>query len=375
MYQVNSKRLKDSDSLSSHLLSRMRFLHGAGGALLFTLSGGALAACGGGASGGPATIKLGGYTGWIGAHEFENFAKQHPGSRVEEVVLNVDEERMAKLATDPSAVDIMLIAENYVERAIALDVVEKIDLAKVPNYKNVDESFKFGYAAPDKAMAVALDYGRTGFGYRKDLVKEKLTSWADVWKVAPKYSGKITLLDFLGNTIPSTLKMLGYPGSSRVETQIEEAGRKLIELKPHLQSFTQTDMTKGLLNGSVVIAMDWDYDMFNAMRQNPNIEWVDPEDGMVAYLDTWIAINRSKHLGVVHDFMNFHYEPKNYADFVNTTGTASCVPASRQFVDPALANSPVMYPGPDVLKRVEFQKPLGEATAIYEKVWAEVKAA
>lgn len=368
-------RYVDGTPLNRSSLSRRRFLQGAGQAMLIALGGSVLAGCGIGEGNNPTTIRIGQYAGWIGENEFENFAKENPEKRVKEVVINVDADRIAKLATDPSAVDIMLLRESDVQKAMDLGVVQEINLDQVPNYKYIAEQFKFGYAAPKEARAVATDYGRTGFGYRTDMVEEKLTSWADLWKVAPKYSGKITLLDFPLQTLRSTLIMLGHSASSQNESEIRQAGEKLIELKPHLQSFTQTNHTNGLLDGSVAIAMDWDYDMFNAVQENPNIEWVDPEEGMLAYLDTWIAINESEHLDIVWDFMNFHFAPKNYAHFVNTTGTASCMPAAREDVKAKLANSSILYPSEDVLDRIEWEEPLGEAQRIYNEIWLRVKAA
>jgi spermidine/putrescine-binding protein len=348
---------------------------GFGGSLLAAGAGASARVASGGAGSGPATIKLGGYDGWIGNREFAGFAKAFPGSKVEQVVINVDGDRIAKLATDPSVVDIMLITEVDVSRIVALGLAQKIDLSKVPNYAKVASSFKFGAASLKNPVSVATDYGKVGFGYRKDLVAEKLTSWADVWKVAPKYSGKITFLDYNMQTIPSTLKMLGYSASSTNESEIKAAGKKLQEIKPHLQSFTSSNMAKGLLDGSAVIAMDWDYDMFAAMQKNSNIAWVNPKEGMLAYLDTWVAINKSSHLDVVWDFMNFHFAPKNYANFINTTGAAFCESAARKDIDPAIAHSPVMYPPKAILDRVEFLKPVGTAQQYYDQVWQQIKAA
>jgi spermidine/putrescine transport system substrate-binding protein len=120
--------------------------------------------------------------------------------------------------------------------------------------------------------------------------------------------------------------------------------------------------------------MDWDYDMFAAMQKNSNIAWVNPKEGMVGYLDTWVAINHSKHLDVVWDFMNFHFAPTNYANFINTTGSAFCEREARKYIKPAIANSPVMFPSKQVLDRVEFGKPVGKAQAFYDRAWQDVKA-
>jgi spermidine/putrescine-binding protein len=364
------------------LLSRRTFVRGAGSAIAISLGGGLLSACGSSVgaadakAGGAGTIQLGGYDNWIGAHEFANFAAQHPGSKVEQVVINVDAERITKLATDPGAVDIMLLTVSDVQRLVALGVVEDVDLAKVPNYRYVDDVFKVGYASTAQHKCVATDYGKVGFAYRADLVPERPTSWADMWRLAAtKYSGKVTLLDYEMETIPAVLKMLGYSASSADPKEIQAAGQKLIEIKPHLQSFTSSNMASGLLNGSVVMAMDWDYDIYVAMQQNKNIVWVTPDEGSPAYIDTWVPINRSQHLDVVWEFFNFHFEPHNYADFVNTTRTAFCEAAARPYINHGIATSPVMYPPKSVLKRVEFLQGVGRAQTVYDNVWQEVKAA
>jgi spermidine/putrescine transport system substrate-binding protein len=362
----------EATPLATHL-DRRRLL-GAGGALFFSLAGLARAMPLRNADTG--TVKLITYINWYGATEFKDFAKTHPGEKAEPVIINVDEDRIAKLATDPGAADLVLITERDVQRLVDLGVAQKLDLAHIRNYtRYVSAAFRFGYASTKKAMAVATDYGWTGYGYRKDIVGEKLTSWADIWRLKKKLKGKITLLDFPGQTIPSTLLMLGYSPSTTNSAQIKAAGKKLIELKPYLQSFSQTDMTKGLLDGSVAIAMDWNYDMAPAVRKNKNIEWVTPKEGGFGYLDTWVALNHSKHLPIVWDLMNFHFDPRTYAKFVNFTGTAFCEPAARKYVNPEIANSRLLFPPSAELKRIVYGKPVGRAQIVYDDVWAQVKAA
>src|SRR4051812_47479320 len=91
------------------LINRRRFMTVAGGALLFSATGGMLG-CGGDSSssrGGASPSKqldsgqitLGGYPDWIGKHELDAFAAANPGSSVKQLGIAVDQERIAKLAT------------------------------------------------------------------------------------------------------------------------------------------------------------------------------------------------------------------------------------------------------------------------------------
>ena len=287
----------------------------------------------------------------------------------------MDEDRIAKLATDPKAVDIMLITEKDVQRLIDLGVAAKVDLDAVPNYGNIDDEFKVGYAADAKARCVTTDYGKTGFAYRRDMVDEDLTSWSDVWEVADKYSGKITFLDFPAFVIGAGLIVNGDSISSTDEDTVRRAGDKVIEIKPHLKQFVQTDLSKGLVDGSVAIAMDWDYDVYLAQKENANIVWVPPEDGVQSYLDVWVPISKSDHLPVVWKFFDFFYQPRQYANFVNTLGIAFCMASARQFIDDDIAKSEILYPSKAVLDRVEFQKSLGEGQKVWDREWQRIKAA
>jgi spermidine/putrescine transport system substrate-binding protein len=321
------------------------------------------------------TITLGGYPDWIGENQLESFAEKNPGSRVKQLAIAVDQERIAKLATDPKAADVMLLIENEVERLVDLGVAADVDLSQVPNYERVDEAFKIGYAADEGTKAVATDYGKTGFAYRRDLVDEDLRSWADVWRVAPKYSGKITLLDFPLYPIGAALLLNGDDLSSTDEDVVRRAADKVIEIKPHLKSFVSTDLSKGLLDGSAVIGMDWDYDVFLAQQKNEDIVWVAPEDGVHSYLDVWVPINTSQRLPVVWKFFNHMYEPETYADFVNTLGVAFCMEDARPLINEEIANSPILYPDDEVLERVQFQDALGEGEAVWNEQWQRIKAA
>jgi hypothetical protein len=73
--------------------------------------------------------------------------------------------------------------------------------------------------------------------------------------------------------------------------------------------------------------------------------------------------------------MNWHLDPVQYADFVNTTGTAYVSSAATPNIDPAIAKNPILFPAPEVLAKVEYENFLGEAGALWTKAWDEFKSA
>jgi spermidine/putrescine transport system substrate-binding protein len=312
------------------------------------------------------------YPGWIGANELKDYHAAFPQASVK---LNTNVPTtlsgyIQMIKNNPKAYDMSLADNSQVDQAKAAGVYQAPTWGSIPNIKNVDQTFRTAY--PD---APPNDYGKIIIVYRKDMVSPAPTSWADFWKLAPKYSGKVTVLDLDRDTIGSALKYQGYSGNSTSEAELKKALDALIQLKPSLQAITSIDIAKNLAKGSIAMAMTFDFDAALGAASNKNVDWVMPEEGAVAYLEGFMPVKGSDHLDVVYSFLNFHLEPKNYADFVNTTGSSWVMPSAEPYIDPAIRNAPSLRPDPEIVAKVEFEKYLGEATALWTKTWEQFLAA
>jgi spermidine/putrescine-binding protein len=157
--------------------------------------------------------------------------------------------------------------------------------------------------------------------------------------------------------------------------QLDETLQALIDIKPHLQALKSYNIGQGLAQGSYAIAMDWDYDVALAQQDNPHIKWVLPSEGAAAYLEGFFAVKDTPQLAVLEAFFNFFLEPKQYADFVNTTGTAYVSNAATPYIKKTISGNPALIVNPATLAQVEFENYLGEATAAYNKLWDQFKSA
>jgi hypothetical protein len=74
--------------------------------------------------------------------------------------------------------------------------------------------------------------------------------------------------------------------------------------------------------------------------------------------------------------MNFHLDPKNYAGFINTIGSAYVEQSAEPFIDKSIVKNPSLRYDPATLETIEFEKFLGaDATKLRTQIWEEVKAA
>jgi spermidine/putrescine transport system substrate-binding protein len=312
------------------------------------------------------------YPDWIGKNEFANFTKRYPNAEVKEAsgspgsVAAVAQE----IQRDPDAFDFVLLGKAGVPQLEASDLIAEIDWARIPNIKNIPDTFREEYPA-----GLPTDYGKIGYAYRKDLVSERPTSWAEFYDLAEKYSGKVVLVDVMEDTIGNALLSLGFDGNTEDTGELEQARDLLIEVKPHLQAFASTDVTKSLVAGNAVMTSSWDFDIALAQQQEPNIEWVLPEEGIMAYIEGWIPVKGSPDLDVVYAFFDFHLEPENYADFINTTGSAYLMPSATPLIKKTISKNPILAFDEDAVEQVTFEAFKGDALEDWQRAWDEIKAA
>ena len=76
------------------------------------------------------------------------------------------------------------------------------------------------------------------------------------------------------------------------------------------------------------------------------------------------------HPRAAHEFINFILRPENGAAISAVTGYGS----PNQAAMPLLAH-PVRYPSPNELARLEIQRDLGRASALWDETWTRIKTA
>lgn len=314
------------------------------------------------------------YTNWIGEGEYEKF-KSETGAEIREVPVNTG--RSSRVVADPSSVDMVLDPLGSLGRVDSAGLLATLNLANIPNFELVDDSFKQGLAGEAETKAVPIDYGRTGILYRTDVVQEEPTSWSDFWAMAPDYSGKVIIPESQDHDLRNALLSLGYDGNTTDAGQVNEAADLLITIKPFLAQFSTTDVVKRLLEGSTVLAMAEDWQGSSAIRDNPDVplRWVDPTDGVAGYLDCIGAVNTTQVMPAIEQFLNFHLEPENAANFSNTLSVAPIVPASVPFLKQVIREDPIINPPAEVLARITYWGYLGEAQRSWDDAWARVKSA
>ncbi len=361
-------------------ISRGRFLKvmGAAGVAGSTLS---ILACqpntspqqGGGGGGGDANqLNLYNWNEYIAPSNIKNFQKE-TGAKIIQDTYASNEELLAKLQAGGTGYDIIVPSDYMVEIMTKSEVIQELDLSKIPNFDNIGENFKGLPYDPDNKYSVAYQWGTTGILYNRQEVGP-VESWDAMWN--PEFRGKIAMIDDERETVGAALYKQGYSVNATDPEKLEEAKQELIEQKPLLQGyFDSTRITPLVANGDILLGHVFSGEGILTAIENEGLEYVIPKPAATRWTDNMCIPAGAPHVDLAHEFINFMLAEKPGAALTNYTYYGTPNQAALPLVDEELKEIPQWNPPDEVFDRLEVIEDVGEATRDYTRVFTEVKSA
>ncbi len=285
-----------------------------------------------------------------------------------------NEELLAKLQAGATGYDLIVPSDYMVSIMIKQGLLAELDLKNIPNFKHLYERFKDPPYDPGNKFSVPYLWGTTGIGYNKKEVDPPPTSWADLFEPArlEKYKNKISMLDDPREAIGAALKYLGHSFNTSDSEKLEQAKLALLTQKPYLAKYDSEAFEDSLAAGETVIAHGWSGEIAIAKTQNPDIEYVLPQEGAVIWTDNLAIPKTSKNKKLAERFIDFLLKPDISAMITNFTYYASPNETAQFFIKPEIFKGPSYYL-PEGAK-LEWIEEIGEAEKLYKEIWTEIKA-
>lgn len=285
-----------------------------------------------------------------------------------------NEDALAKLQAGAKGYDLVVPTGYMVEIMIEQGLLMELDHSKIPNLSVLDPQFADLPFDPGNRYSVPKDFGTTGFGYRTDLVAEEMTSWEDFYRLAPKYTGRYTVLDSAAEVVGSALKLHGYSYNSVDAKEIDEATEELIKFKPHVRKITSS-MREILESGEAYISLTWNGEALAVQAKEKNTAYVVPAEGSEVWTDNWSVVAGAPHPAIAHKFIDWVLQPKVQAQEVSWNYYGSCVEGEEEFLDKTIANDPAVYPTGPAADNLEVAAASPEWLRLRNDAWTKFKAA
>jgi len=365
------------DTASPHF-SRRSFMK----TMAFASAAGFIAACGssskstsssGGTTPPSGAKKLNFYnwTDYIADDTIPNFEKQ-TGIKVTYDNYSSNDELFAKMRTGNTGYDIIVPTDATLVTMIHAGLIDTLDLANVPNIKNLDPRFRNPPYDPGNQHSVPWQWGTTGIGFDKTKVGGEVTDW-DAFNL-PNVKGKSSYLDEARDAFAMALFALGKDPNTLNTDDLDAAKKYLIDLKKKIKSIT-SDYQDPLKSGELILAHAYSGDVFQIEVDNKNIEYIIPKSGAFSWVDNMAVPKGAPHKANAELFMNYILEPEVGAALTNFVQYGSPNKAAEPLIDKSITGNPLIYPPAEELAKLPFQKDLGEDEIAYADRWTEVKSA
>ncbi len=378
-------------------LSRRGFIRGVGGAGAAVAGASLLAACGtsgnnAGSSAGPSsapvtpdlsdTDKVVNFSNWqlyIDISDknkndhptFDQFTKK-TGVKVnyaEDILDN--ESYYAKLAPQLKAGqdaghDIVVLTDWMAGRMIRQGLVQKIDKANTPNFP---KNLRTALAAPEfdktRDFTAPWQSGLTGLAYNKKITG-KVSSVSELLTRAD-LKGKVTCLTEMRDTIGLILLDQGKDPANFTDADYDAAIatlQKAVDAK-QIRQFTGNEYSQGLAKGDIAACLAWSGDVIQLQADNPDIEFVAPEAGIMLWSDNMQIPIKAQHKKNAELLMNFYYDPAiaaQLAAYVNYICPVEGAKEEMLKIDKTLAANELIFPSDATLAKTHIFKGLDTAT-------------
>ncbi len=304
--------------------------------------------------------------------EFE----EETGIKVVMDTFDTNEEMYPVIKNTSVAYDVICASDYMLDKMIGEGLLAELDKEKMPNFKNMDPEYMklVQDFDPGNKYVVPHSFGTMGILYNTDKIqKGEITSWNDLWK--KEYRGKIVMPDSMRDTLAIALKAKEYSLNTTIEDEIKEASKYLTVQKPLVYKYVNDSARDILLGGSADIAVVWNGEVLYCREENPNLDFVIPQEGSEYFTDAWAIPKAANNRENGQKWIDFMMTKKAAMD--NFDHLTYSIP-NRYVIDCVKDDKDkmkVLFPENAVLTKCEPLKNLGsEIDDIYSAYWKKFKS-
>ncbi|TQM62632.1 ABC transporter substrate-binding protein [Humibacillus xanthopallidus] len=277
--------------------------------------------------------------------------------------------------------DVWCSTDWMVSRLIRQGYVQKLDLANIPNAKNLDDSLKNVEFDPGRQYSLPWQSGFAGIGYNLKATGGKKIESITQLLTDPALKGKVTLLTEMRDTVGLVMMEQGKDISKFTDADFQAAIDMLQQAKDSGQilRFTGNEYTEGLAKGDIAACVAWTGDVVQLQFDNKDIQYALPEKGFTLWSDNFVIPALAKHKKNAEKLIDYYYDPAvmaQVAAWVNYIAPVKGTEEELVKIDPELGKNPLIVPTDEVLARAQVFRGLSTAEETkYNKLFSALTTA
>jgi spermidine/putrescine transport system substrate-binding protein len=281
-----------------------------------------------------------------------------------------NEEMLSKLRAG-SKYDLIQPSEYTIEALIKADKLAPLDMANIPNIKNLDPKFTKMAFDPEGKYAVTWMAGTVGIVVNTDKVKTPITGYKDVFDGTHKK--RIVVLNDNREIVSWALATLGISPNEMTPENLEKAKPILQNWLPQVKVYDSDSPKTSLLGGDVDLGIVWSGEAAILFGKNKKFAYVLPAEGAHQFIDSLAIPKGAPNKENAEKFINYILKPEVSVlisnDFPYTNPNAEAV----KLLKPAQRENPASYPPGE--PKLDTFKDIGKAANDVDKLVTDIKAA
>ncbi|MFF7873896.1 spermidine/putrescine ABC transporter substrate-binding protein [Streptomyces sp. AFD10] len=274
--------------------------------------------------------------------------------------------------------DLIVISDWMAARFVRLGWVQEMDRAKQPNVaKYLDPQLRTPAFDEGRLHSVPWQSGITGIAYNRKKLGREIRSTGELW--ADDLRGRVTLLSGLDESFALLMQGDGVDITRWTADDFHamcEQVEKRVRSK-HIRRFTGNDYIKDLATGDVLACQAYSGDVIQLQADNPDIEFVVPEEGAELWAESLMIPNLARHKRNAERLIDHYYDPEVAAELAAWVNYVCPVPAARDVLasskdeeTAALAEDPLIFPDDAMRERLAIARDItSEERMDFAKKW------
>ena len=213
--------------------------------------------------------------------------------------------------------DMFIVTDWMAKKMYDLGYLQRLDKAAIaPAAAHLKPTLRHPSVDPNREYTLPWQGGMTGLVVNKELAPD-VTSINDLFD--PRYKGKVEMLAELRDTVPLVMKAMGVDPAEATEEDWMAAIDKVEEAVDagQIRKFTGNEYTRDLANNDAVAVIGWSGDAVQLQADNPDIEFVMPDEGCMLWFDDMVIPVGAPNPTAAYEWMNYVYQPNNHAQIAD----------------------------------------------------------
>ena len=240
--------------------------------------------------------------------EFKSWYEEKYGKTVK---VNYDtyasnEDMYSKLSSGAVSYDVVIPSDYMIARMIQEDMLLPLDFGNIPEYVNIDESFRNLFYDPDNQYSVPYAYGVVGVIWNANEVDEAdAQGWDLLWN--EKYADRILQFNNSRDAFGTAMYKLGLNVNSTDKADWDRAYEELKGQRDLVYSYVMDEIYNMMESGEAAIGTYYAGDYFtmlDAQSSNVDLQFYYP-DPTNYYIDAMCIPKGCQNKELAEIFINF----------------------------------------------------------------------